>query len=215
MQNFFGFKHVTDIVGPPPYQDTKGTRPKVVASASQAHVFYIDNVPAGGTGAERLSSRDLVIQSNAWDENDTILIPQISPGYWLANGATVGNTLYVALIGGGIFTQPLHRTELYFSSRGADDPNWQPETSFGTTNLESTYKKKNITARGDTLYIVNECHTDLFGQCDFFSGGVRLITFVPGFFGRTEVIDAESHSPLQPFVTAGPVGVYVFWGHSN
>ncbi len=204
--NWADYKNVSDLAGIP---GQWGAKPKVVASASEAHIVYPH------LGGSSLVSRDLNLSNGQWDAN--YATSENVVGVSLST-AVIGNILYAIVNGATIAQQnpAMPYREIYFAYRNVNSSTWADYGYLAGSHLNIAYNEKNLIAAGDPsdlrLYFLNACYPDDFFDCNVGEYGVYIRRYTPGsgwetpeFLGQTNANDFVQLSTNQ-------FGVFSVWG---
>lgn len=194
---FKNYKNVTDLTSP-----SQGARAKITTTSNKAHITFVDNYTSGTS--TNLTSRDLNIQTNIWDNYYIRLQTSALPVPYLSvNTVSIGDNIY-SISPSDIITGYSCSQELFFSYRHKDAVNWQDHETIGCTGLGSEYLNNNILAVGDKIHLVNGAGLNgiTYRTYSTANGWSNEFTVEPWTVGqnRSSII-----------ITGGQFGAYVFW----
>jgi hypothetical protein len=192
-------KQVTDL------NPGMGIRPKIVTSASKAHVSFLrsDVNPDAAATRDAIFSTD---QGVTW-ENSYENVPPLNPGsdgVFYQSIARRGDTLHVISYEYHSGGNPAH--EIQASKRHINGTSWPQSVDVTTLGLGITDNRRSLTVVGDTV----------FGVYASFSGNtLRQMVYRPSTGWTTSEIESGSASYEHPTISSSRTGVYFYWHHNS
>ncbi len=192
-----------------------GYRPKVTATTTEAHVAFI------APSDTRLWSRDLDLQSSAWENSYSYVSTNLLLSVYSTNVVTIGDTVYALFAMEPTFADHHDYQSFYFTQRHKNDATWRTPAyvTAATYGLRTNYMRNRMVAQNNSLYFLINCNHNFVQPpieqlCDLsvlqlWSYPTASVFNVENLFNGQSTTESTSGASL--LLSGWQNGVYAYW----